>query len=58
MDSIKADDIVDFTVFRTEARGDEVLSIYVIEAAQKVRMYQLKTENHVPTIKLVLGRYS
>ena len=57
VDSIKAGDIVDFTVFRTDVNGDEVLSIYVIEEGQKTVMYQLRTESHVPTVKLVFGKY-
>ena len=57
MDSIKVGHIVDFTVFKSEVNGDELLSVYVLEAGMKVKMYHLKTENHVPTINLVFGRY-
>jgi len=57
VDSIHAADILDFTVFRSEANGDEVLSIYVIETGMKTKMYHLKTENHVPRVDLKLGMY-
>ena len=57
VDSIKVGHIVDFTVIKSEVNGDELLSVYVLEAGMKVKMYHLKTENHVPTINLVFGRY-
>ena len=57
VDSIKAGNIVDFTVFKSEVNGDESLSVYVLETGMKIKMYHLKTENHVPTINLVFGRY-
>ena len=57
VDSIKAGDIVDFTVFRTDVSGDEALNIYVMEAGQRTEMYQLRTEAHVPTVNLVFGKY-
>ena len=57
VDSIKVGHIVDFTVFKSQVDGDELLSVYVLEAGMRVKMYHLKTENHVPTINLVFGRY-
>ena len=57
VDSIKVGHIVDFTVFKSEVNGDELLSVYVLETGMRVNMYHLKTENHVPTINLVFGRY-
>ena len=57
MDSIKTGHIVDFTLFKSEVTKDELLSVYVLETGMKIKMYHLKTENHVPTISLVFGRY-
>ena len=57
VDSIKTGHIVDFTLFKSEVTGAELLSVYVLETGMKIKMYHLKTENHVPTINLVFGRY-
>ena len=50
VDSIKTGHIVDFTLFKSEVTKDELLSVYVLETGMKIKMYHLKTENHVPTI--------